>query len=587
MTVSLLDEAEDRLRRGDASGCAQLCRQAIAATRQGDPEHGEAHSLLGLALIGAEMDTALEHLRRAAAFEPEEPQFRMNLAEGLIAAGRAGEAEAELRRAAALSRGHPAPLLRLSRLLIADGRAAESETLLRRILAADPDNGRARRLLAEALFDKGDAYGADEALRRAVGERPERREDALMVAKLAQRLQEYDRALDVVEPLLEVDPPDREAVLIAARLGIWRGDPGCTDALVDRALEAYPGDAELIELRLDRGDAGEDELERFYESARAAAPEAEARILYALAQHNDRMRDADRAWAAAQKANSLVKALRKPPPAGEMERKRQVLFQKARLLGRGSDRGAKGKGPGLLYLCGAPRSGGSLVQSVLAAAPGAASVGERAALLPSLHAMLAGKAKGGSARLAALGDADLKGLARLAPDAAHYIDKTPENMMFLGPISAVHPGARFLCLLRDPAECVVSIFIRGFNPVFDYSYAAATIADYLIFNAEAAAAWIEDGYALRLAALEDFLAAAEKEAAAIADWAGIDWSSDCLDPGRRTQPVPTFSARQVRGPIAPGAGWRREAYAEYLMPLEGKLARIGDLQARLMDRRAP
>lgn len=589
MSGYFLDQAVSRLRNGDSDGCAALCRKALASAKEGEPEYSEALSLLGLALLPKQPAIALDHLQRAVVCDPREPQFRLNLARCWLALERPNEAEAELRKCIELSRGHPEPLILLARLLIGKGRSAEAVALLRQALAAAPAHKIGWRLLSEALFKTGDFFASDEALKRAVGDFPQNRDDALLVARLARQLQDFDRARKALDPILAKDPTDPEAVVLANRLSEWRGDDARDEALVAPALDAHPGNSKLISLKLEIGQASDCELDGFRSAAvdpsRPAA--SRARILYALAQHHDRLGESDLAWNSAMDANALMRIERAPACPEELRSRRSKMLHRARALSQETSVERTHSRKRLLYLCGAPRTGGSLIQSVLAAAPDVKSVGERAALLPHLLAMVdpEGQARPDPDLLNSLRAADLKGLDRLDSKAGIFIDKTPENMQVAGLISAIHPDARFLSVFRDPSETLISILIRNFPPTFDYSYDPDTICDYLLFHAEACAAWIADGLDLSVMAFPDFVADPAGQGRRLAAWAGVPWSPDYLDPSERMQPVPTFSARQVRAPIAARPMSRAQQYREHLAPFERKLEQIESLQNRLPVRR--
>lgn len=589
MSGHILDQAVSRLRDGDADGCAALCRRALASTKSGDPEHSEALSLLGLAILPEQSAMALDYLQRAVACDPREPQFRLNLARGWLAVERPNKAEAELRKCIELSRGHPGPLILLARLLMGDGRNSEAVAVLREALAAAPAHRMASRLLAQALFNTGDLFAADEALKRAVGEVPQNREDALLVARLARQLHDFDRARKALDPILAKDPTDPEAVVLANRLSEWRGEPARDEALVAPALDAHPGNSKLISLKVEIGQASDSELDGFRMAAEDQSRPAasRARILYALAQHHDRLGQSDLAWNSAMSANALMRIERAPACPEELRSRRAKMLHRARALWQEISVEKSHSGKKLLYLCGAPRTGGSLIQSVLAAAPDVRSVAERAALLPHLLAMVhaEGQARADPDLIQSLRVADLKGLDRLDSNASIFIDKTPENMQVAGLVSAVHPDARFLSVFRDPSETLISILIRNFPPSFDYSYDPDTICDYLLFHAEASAAWIEDGLDLSLLAFQDFVADPVGQGRRLAAWAGVPWSPNYLDPSERIQPVPTFSARQVRSPIAARSTSRAEQYRKHLAPFERKLDEIEKLQNRLLVRR--
>lgn len=581
----MLDDALSLLRRDDYQGCARLCRRVIDEADRASPLLPEALSLLGLALLPDQPDLAKEYLAKAVDYDPSEPQFRLNLARGWMRLQVPTEAEKEFRSAVNHSGRHFVTLMVWARFLVDMNRPVEAEAVLREVLASRPGHKTALRMLAQALFDSGEGFAAREALERAVGESPRDSNDALLLARIARQLHDFAGARRILDSILATEPPHPEAVALANLLSVWSGDGGQEEELLDRALKAHPTHSELVALKLQSGNVSEAELNAFRALARneSEANRSRARILFALAQYHDAVGEFDRAWEFAVEANALVRADRAPDPPDALRARREKFLGRARALAWAippieTDRGHK-----LIYLCGAPRTGGSLVQSVLSAAAGAKSVGERAALLPPLFRMIEEGLPPEPEAVAALQAADLNGLARLDVRATMFIDKAPHNILAAGLIAAVHSQARFLATFREPADTMISILMRGFPPAFEYSYGPDTICDYLLFQAEAVSSWIEDGIDLRLLDHDEFVRDPLTLGPHLASWAGVDWSPEFLDPAKRIQPVATFSARQVRKPIGPSATARRKTYREQLRPFESKLEKVREAQAQLLE----
>ena len=109
-------------------------------------------------------------LREALRVSPDNVPLRAHLAAQLLAAGHAGEAEAEYRRALALAPRDPALPVGLAEAFLAQGKAAEAAVTLEAL--AEQPNRPARALLvwARALHAEGDDGGAARRYRQAVRE---------------------------------------------------------------------------------------------------------------------------------------------------------------------------------------------------------------------------------------------------------------------------------------------------------------------------------------------------------------------------------------------------------------------------------
>lgn len=453
--------------------------------------------------------------------------------------------------------------------LLRQGRASEACTVLEAALASGASDPAAERLLAQCLAQAGDLNAALDRQRSLVPADiaqadGQGRGDALAAAQLAQLAMYYDEAAGIARALVERDPGDLEAAHLLATLVLWTEGPDAARAALAGVREEDVPPPLLAELIAFHDDPPPTLLERVRAAADDDALPAQLRadLLLALAQVRDRAGEPDAAWELAERGNSLA------PPRTPQDW-RAILRAHLRMFGETSA-APEGDGPRHLYLLGTPRSGQSLLQSILAAAPGVASVGERGALLQHVlfrTGEIARMPATQRARLfAQLAEADRRGLARLVGERKWVVDKSPLHLAVAGSVARVHPRATFAAMLRDPADVAMSIWLRSFPPIYDYANDLGTILAQLDFALDALAAWREAGLPI---ALIDYAALATdpaREAETLFGRLGLEWSEAYLRPENRTQPVATFSAAQVRRPISSGVARGAHAYADRLAP---------------------
>ena len=122
-------------RAGDDAGALAAYRELAAA----QPRAAEGHLGLGALLVkrgGAEAEEGVRALARAVEIDPDGYEARVTLGRALVARGRAAEAVEHLRRAAALAPGNPEPHYQLSLAYRRLGRreeAAAESALVKRI----------------------------------------------------------------------------------------------------------------------------------------------------------------------------------------------------------------------------------------------------------------------------------------------------------------------------------------------------------------------------------------------------------------------------------------------------------------------
>ncbi len=245
------------------------------------------------------------------------------------------------------------------------------------------------------------------------------------------------------------------------------------------------------------------------------------------------------------------------------------------------------------FLIGFPRSGTTLVETILASLPGVSTLEERATLAAADRAFLADAT--GLERLVALDEA---GAVFLRTDywqqvtemggscgggAALFIDMDPLKGLKLPVIARLFPAARIIVMRRDPRDVVWSCFRRNFAPsaaALEFTSLADTARHY------AALMDLQDDCLARLpiarhivryeALVSDF----DRETRALCAFLGRDWSPALRHFGQSeaARQISTISAGQVRKGLYDGSGqWRRhaDALAPVLPLLAPFIARYG------------
>ncbi len=169
-------------------------------------------------------DRAIESLREALRFSPENVPLRRHLAESLLGQGRADQAEAEFREALALAPDDPMLKVGLANAFFQQGKLQLASVLLEDVAKRPGVPPKALILHARLLFGAGEVEEAVRQYRRGVADDP-----AVADREFADRL--GIRAEDD-EVGAEDDTPD-EVVEGKVRAS-WEGPSGDLDAEVER-----------------------------------------------------------------------------------------------------------------------------------------------------------------------------------------------------------------------------------------------------------------------------------------------------------------------------------------------------------------
>ena len=441
------------------------------------------------------------------------------------------------------------------------------------------DPGLLRQLGATAFF-ADDFHVASQAFEH-LSRLTEDASDILAAAQAAYLDNDFDRA----ERLYGDAPQDSRPVACGlADIAIARGERDRAGSLLRRALESNPGSTEILAtlVRLDGNADAVAGLERVIDAV-APPPFDRLTAAYALAGWADARRLPEEAMRYAAVANGLSRQQAPPydPKADRAAAETMCsLFSETEDVPSGRD-----QGPRPVVIVGMPRSGTSLVESLLSAHPDVAAGGERMDLAMIGRELEIVAAQGGLG--SALDTLRRRGAAfrkqvfgRLSASnlaGGIFTDKLPQNSLYLGPIARVFPEARFIHVRRDPREIALSMYLLNFASAYPY----ATDLDELIVairqHENLMARWSALlGPRLLEVRLEDLTADPRKEGRRLYEFCGLRWSDDYVAVENRAAPTNTFSALQVKREIrAPERRW--PAYSRWVPSL---LQAFGDKESQ-------
>ena len=240
-----------------------------------------------------------------------------------------------------------------------------------------------------------------------------------------------------------------------------------------------------------------------------------------------------------------------------------------------------------------PRSGTTLIEQMISAHPQAQGAGEVKIAEAVLNGIRAGDTafttmpasrhgpSRGTTELS-LGDRGrryVEDLERLAgPEALRITDKLPGNYMWMGLLSAMLPGSRFIHCRRHPAASCLSHYNLHFGTGLPYSYNLRDLGRAYRCHDELMRHWanvVPSACVLHLR-YEDVVRDVNAAQRRIMAFLDLPWEGENLDHRGVDRQVQTASAAQVRRPVYSHAidRWKRDE--AYIAPL---LDELGDLAA--------
>ncbi len=483
------------------------------------------------------------------------------------------------------------PILQKAIAHLSNGEAPQAFATLAEGLKAAPGNPQLLQLMAAAAWQGGDLYAADDALKTLIKVQGDHTPATdLMTAQLCLDLLEFDRARAALDRLLANGKTTPGLVKTAVRLLTWQGETPLALQILERQLGQTPHAADLLALSVThdpnltpaRLESAENVM-----SALADSDEMKTRLLFALARYSDKIGDHEKAWSQATQANQFSTQQNGFNYTDEARSafQKQLKNRAGRAVVFANTLSAPETPTeqNMIYLVGAPRTGSSLLQSILSALPDVDSAGERGAMLPYLNGLCdAVSPTPADDFLTQVQQADLSGLKRGGFTAETVIDKTTHNFFILPLLARTHANAKFVNVVRRPQDVAISMFLHEFPSAFPETCDLQTIADTLHTRTDIAAMYDEADVETIAHNHDAFCLEPSKIGGALSEKLSLDWSADKLAPENRNSAVPTFSAGQVRKPIKPSPADHWKRFEPFMPPQVLETLNLVDIAQRAL-----
>jgi predicted Zn-dependent protease len=232
-----------------------------------------------------------------------------------------------------------------------------------------------------------------------------------------------------------------------------------------------------------------------------------------------------------------------------------------------------------IFIVGLPRSGSTLIESVLARHSQVTALGE-SPVCAEIAGRLRDKASAAAVREVAAVVAPY--YAAMARGRDRVTDKFLHNFLNVGLLAAAFPQARFVEAARDLRATCLSIFENPLNPAgHPYSLDLAELGRYAADYARLMDHWADMlGPRLYRCRYEDVVSDPDPAVRALLAAVDLPYEAACLQPDKQTRRVDTLSVAQVRAPLHTGSTERWRRFEGELGPLLEALGQGGDPDGR-------
>jgi len=471
----------------------------------------------------------------------------------------------------------------LAELAARIGRVRDAENLLRRAVELAPGWTAARANLATLLGRMGRPAEAMELLDDIFAEEPEDLGHWSLRAATLGRLGDFDEAIKIYEDLI-AETPNRPRLLVSY------GHMLKTIGRLAEGIEAYRkaiafnpslGDAwwSLANLKTVKFDDADIKAMETALEATELTDQDRLHIHFALGKALHDAERTDDAFVHYAKANALRLETHPYRPYTLTKIVDRCVAKFTHQVFAERQGGCEARDP--IFIVGLPRSGSTLLEQILSSH----SLVEGTTELQDIPVLVrkAGEYPKDSLALdetarRELGEEYLKRASvQRRTDKPFFIDKMPNNWLYVPFIQLILPNAKIIDARRHPLSCCFSNFRQHFAHGQDFAYDLESLGrfytDYVRFMAHVDA--VLPGRVHRVI-YERMVDDTENEIRALLDFCGLEFEPQVLEFYRTERAVRTPSSEQVRRPIYRDATEEWQPYKKYLGSLKAALGSVLD-----------
>jgi tetratricopeptide (TPR) repeat protein len=547
-------------------------------------------------MLGSALYKAGQYTESASAFRslldhhPDHPRALLLLARSVARSGDRTGALRVLARAQQVSPG-TIQVWQVAAALAAEIRAwGELLRIARGWTSALPDSHEAWQALSRAHFEESRFSEATAAYERVLQLQPGNPSHLIGAARLAISAQDYEQARHHLDAASEIAPDSADLLYTLGRLHHLTGELEAAEDCCRRAIAARPGFAtayvELGALCEGRLDDTEIRTIRQLFDDQAVHPEYRVMLGFALGDALNRRKESAQAFEAWEKGNEINRKISEQEgfvyQSALIESELELLPAIFKDLVIEPAQPVAGHARPI-FVVGMPRSGTTLVESILASHSTVHGAGELPTLydiheelmavarhqgIEAARELVRNKATGWRDRyLAALPAANSK---------THVVDKQPLNFRSIGLIRLLFPESPILYLQREPMDVGLSIYRHKFSKDWPCAHRLADIGHYYGIHARIFAHWQErHAESIHVVDYASLVRDPETRIRKLLAHVNLEFEMTCLAPHKTKRAVATFSAVQVQQPVSTDYSNRSACYEAGLAPLRDALRKAG------------
>lgn len=584
--VRLMSEASEAQQKGDFA----LAESRFLELTRRYPHFPDAWHYYGILLHQrGEQKRAVEMMEKAEGLEPHNLVFLLNFATVLREQRRLAESMARLQSAYKAAPTHGQILAQLVQIHLLLNRGGDLIEEIEARIAQEPRNWRLYMLLGECCEQGGERERAIQSFKEAarLATDNEKVEPYLRCGWAARAAGDAATATQAYENALQAGPDSNWAHIGLATLAADHARFEEASRLARQSLQlneqSYAAWRILANAAPER--SSPEFLAEIGAAVKAAGDDPRAWLLhFAHGQVLEKNQHYDEAFSAYARGNRLRKERQAYSPEDQDAYANGIISNVGtEFLERNASVGIDTAQP--IFICGMPRSGTTLVESIVAAHPDVQAGGEMRHIHDRMRRNLRYHvlnqtgpwlAKATQETLRDMAQEWHEALQSTAAGHARVTDKMPGNFALLGLIDVCLPAARIVHVNRDPRDTSFSCFATPFSEGLEFSSDLANTGHFYRSYIRLIEHWRHVLGPSRIIEIryEELVKEPEHTTRALLDALGLSWNPRCLEFHTARRQVSTASVYQVRQPVYTGSMGRWRHFEKHLGPL---IEALGDL----------
>ena len=478
-----------------------------------------------------------------------------------------------------------------------EGEPAEAENIYRNILRRDPNHAEAMRLLA-AIASVHHNYGdAELLLKRAVSKAPKHARAWSDLSKAQMELGQYQAAIESAEQIVNIAPDIGES-------HVALGNAQAQASLTEQAIDSYsnalkvapkhkgafaglahqlktvgrqqesiaahrqnishnPGNAEpywnLANMKTFRFEDSEVQAMEALLEQGGLDELSIAQLCNSLGLEYEGRKDYERAFSFFQRCNASKRGMENYDPVGHellIDQLSAVFNQQ--FLQQQQGQGTCDKSP--ILIVGLPRSGSTLIEQIVASHSQVEGTHELHDLPQLVDALNKKNANGlhfpdnipdfNPQAWSRLGDQYLERTLKYRSGAPRFIDKNPNNFIYIGLLHLMLPNAKIINARRHPLDSCFGSYKQLFASGQPFSYDLTELGEYYLQYQTLMDHWhqVLPGKVLDVH-YDEVVTDLDTQVRRILDFCDLPFEESCLKFHETDRAVKTASSEQVRQPI--------------------------------------